>query len=60
MGKIRKRVIEKYDTEEKRKEIFKEIVNTAIEMENCHRSRYEIPGRNKRIKAGTCPDKAGY
>ena len=31
MGKIRKRVIEKYDTEEKRKEIFKEIVNTAIE-----------------------------
>lgn len=31
MGKIRKRVIEKYDAEEKRKEIFKEIVNTAIE-----------------------------
>lgn len=31
MGKIRKRVIEKYDVEEKRKEIFKEIVNTAIE-----------------------------
>lgn len=31
MGKIRKRVIENYDTEEKRKEIFKEIVNTAIE-----------------------------
>ena len=31
MGKIRKRVIEKYDTEDKRKEIFKEIVNTAIE-----------------------------
>ena len=31
MGKIRKRVIEKYVTEEKRKEIFKEIVNTAIE-----------------------------
>ena len=31
MGKIRMRVIEKYDTEEKRKEIFKEIVNTAIE-----------------------------
>ena len=31
MGKIRKRVIEEYDTEEKRKEIFKEIVNTAIE-----------------------------
>ena len=31
MGKTRKRVIEKYDTEEKRKEIFKEIVNTAIE-----------------------------
>ena len=31
MRKIRKRVIEKYDTEEKRKEIFKEIVNTAIE-----------------------------
>lgn len=31
MGKIRKCVIEKYDTEEKRKEIFKEIVNTAIE-----------------------------
>ena len=31
MGKIRKRVIEKNDTEEKRKEIFKEIVNTAIE-----------------------------
>lgn len=31
MGKIRKRVIEKYATEEKRKEIFKEIVNTAIE-----------------------------
>ena len=31
MGKIRKRVIEKYDTEEKRKEIFKEIVNIAIE-----------------------------
>ena len=31
MGKIRKRVIEKYDTEEKRKEIFIEIVNTAIE-----------------------------
>lgn len=31
MGKIRKRVIEKCDTEEKRKEIFKEIVNTAIE-----------------------------
>lgn len=31
MGKIRKRVIEKYDTEEKRKEIFKEIVNTAFE-----------------------------
>ena len=26
-----KRVIEKYDTEDKRKEIFKEIVNTAIE-----------------------------
>lgn len=31
MGKIRKYVIENYDTEEKRKEIFKEIVNTAIE-----------------------------
>lgn len=31
MGKIRKRVIEKYGTEDKRKEIFKEIVNTAIE-----------------------------
>ena len=31
MGKIRKCVIENYDTEEKRKEIFKEIVNTAIE-----------------------------
>ena len=31
MGKIRKRVIEKYDTEDKRKEIFKEIVNIAIE-----------------------------
>ena len=31
MGKIRKRVIVKYDAEEKRKEIFKEIVNTAIE-----------------------------
>ena len=31
MGKIRKRVIEKYDAEEKRKEIFKELVNTAIE-----------------------------
>ena len=31
MGKIIKRVIEKYDTEDKRKEIFKEIVNTAIE-----------------------------
>ena len=31
MGKIRKREIEKYDTEDKRKEIIKEIVNTAIE-----------------------------
>lgn len=31
MGKIRNCVIENYDTEEKRKEIFKEIVNTAIE-----------------------------
>ena len=31
LGKSRNRVIEKYDTEEKRKEIFKEIVNTAIE-----------------------------
>lgn len=26
-------------------------------MENCHRSRYEIPGRNKRIKAGACQTK---
>ena len=31
MGKIRKHVIENYDTEEKRKEIFQKIINMAIE-----------------------------
>lgn len=31
MGKIRKHVIENYDTEEKRKEIFQKIINRAIE-----------------------------
>ena len=31
MGKIRKHVIENYDTEEKRKEIFQKIINSAIE-----------------------------
>ena len=31
MGKIRTHVIENYDTEEKRKEIFRKIINTAIE-----------------------------
>lgn len=31
MGKIRTYVIENYDTEEKRKEIFRKIINTAIE-----------------------------